>query len=196
MYDVFMHMMQNIGMTSFKDSKFPSVFNRSESIKEHLGSLNQQIPYFEGLPFIDYEDREINWGNVVKGIFSPYNNKWQEFIIHELEKKPNIKIEGFEKRNLSIREKVNKVFSRMSTLILKERESKITPSEILEADLLNNKHRLINHITKSTKYESLSEAMKNFQVFYNNYDLMKYERVLKPGQKMTSSLDMIRDDFY
>lgn len=191
-----MHMMQNIGMTSFKDSKFPSVFNRSESIKEHLGSLNQQIPYFEGLPFIDYEDREINWGNVVKGIFSPYNNKWQEFIIHELEKKPNIKIEGFEKRNLSIREKVNKVFSRMSTLILKERESKITPSEILEADLLNNKHRLINHITKSTKYESLSEAMKNFQVFYNNYDLMKYERVLKPGQKMTSSLDMIRDDFY
>ena len=35
-------------------------------IQENLGSVDN-VPYFEGLPFIDYEDRENTWGNVFKG---------------------------------------------------------------------------------------------------------------------------------
>lgn len=48
----------------------PSVgVKHSNSIKKHLGSLKDDVPYFEGLPAIDYEDKNNSntWGNIFKG---------------------------------------------------------------------------------------------------------------------------------
>lgn len=40
----------------------------SDEIKQQLQSINQSVPYFEGLPAIDYDDHKENtWGNVFKG---------------------------------------------------------------------------------------------------------------------------------
>ena len=54
-----MHVMQNIGMDSFsrRQSLVPAVLERSESIKHHLSSFKDTVPYFEGLPFIEYEHK-------------------------------------------------------------------------------------------------------------------------------------------
>lgn len=141
--------MQNIGIDAINSDDIKMKLKHSDTIKDHLGSVYDTIPYFEGLPYMDYEDRELTWGNIFKGLFAPYNNKWKEFIIHELEKKPWIKIKGFGNTTSNVRQKVNKVLTRMSTLMRSEQSMKITPAELLEVDLLNNRHRLINHISKN-----------------------------------------------
>ena len=36
----------------------------NEDISKQLESILNGGPYFEGLPYVDYEDKEINWGDV------------------------------------------------------------------------------------------------------------------------------------
>lgn len=68
-------MMQNLGFMDNSTNR--RLFDRkasnsknikqSNTIRDHLGSLMDNVPYFEGLPFIEYEHRENTWGNVFKG---------------------------------------------------------------------------------------------------------------------------------
>ena len=57
--------------------------------KHQLETALSRSPYFEGLPFIEYENKEVNWIEVCKGILSPFNNKWREFIKHQLKEREN-----------------------------------------------------------------------------------------------------------
>lgn len=36
--------------------------------------------YFDGQPFVDFEDRQANWEFFSKGILSPNNTKMKEYI--------------------------------------------------------------------------------------------------------------------
>ena len=67
-------MIQNLGLTEQgmkggdKQGSNYKNYKPSNTIRDHLGSLWDNVPYFEGLPFIEYEQRENTWGNVFKGI--------------------------------------------------------------------------------------------------------------------------------
>lgn len=43
---------------------------------------------------------------------------------------------------------------------------------------------------------SMSDALSSFQRINQNFDKMPYERELRPNERMTSSFEIIRDDFY
>jgi len=56
----------------------------NNEIKDQLGDISQGIPWFEGLPTIEYKDQDSTWGNISKGIFSPHNTKWKMYIMNTL----------------------------------------------------------------------------------------------------------------
>lgn len=113
-----------------------------------------------------------------------------------LKNRPGVQIVGFGRTDSNVRNKVNRVFSRMSTIIQRERDKSMTPAQILRINLFNNNHRLLNHISKSSKYSNLSDVISEFHLNKVNLEVHPYERKVRPGQRLTSSFENIRDDFY
>jgi hypothetical protein len=68
-----------------------------DEIKLQIESITESVPYFDGLPAIDYDDqKENNWENVFKGtdkklknlgIFSKSSTKWKTYIMHRINDK-------------------------------------------------------------------------------------------------------------
>lgn len=49
-------------------------------IRRELEGMLESGIYFDGQPFVDFEDRQANWEFFSKGILSPNNTKMKEYI--------------------------------------------------------------------------------------------------------------------
>lgn len=73
----------------------------NHNIRKDLEGMLESGIYFEGLPFVEFSQKQMNWESFCNGILSPSNTKLKEYIQFLRNKKQEHDMNAREKEKMS-----------------------------------------------------------------------------------------------